>query len=61
VKSSTLKTQHLPILVKGPSGNATRGKISKGNPLEMDDITDIMDQLNIESDSDFKKVINNGN
>jgi hypothetical protein len=51
----------LPILVKGPSGNATRGKISKGNPLEMDDITDIMDQLNIESDSDFKKVINNGN
>jgi len=27
----------------------------------MDDITEIMDQLSIESDSDMKKVINNGN
>jgi hypothetical protein len=48
------------MIVKGPSGTATHGKIRMGATLQMDELTDIMDSLSIENDVDMKKIIING-
>ena len=44
----------------GAARQTQRGNLSQGMYLKMDDLTEIMDQLNLENDHEMKKIIDNG-
>lgn len=44
----------------GAARQTQRGNLRQGMYLKMDDLTEIMDQLNLENDHEMKKIIDNG-
>ncbi len=44
----------------GGAKQGQRGNLSKGMYLQMNDLTEIMDQLNLDNDQEMKKIIDNG-